>query len=68
MGGFEMIEKNEFFERLNEIMENVDYPMEFKDVSDVEDFLNEEDNQTLDEYEEIEKLYNDLMEENDVEE
>lgn len=63
-----MIEKNEFFERLNEIMENVDYPMEFKDVSDVEDFLNEEDNQTLDEYEEIEKLYNDLMEENDVEE
>lgn len=60
--------KNEIFERANELMENADYPVEFKDISDIEDFLNEEDNQTLEEYEEIEKLYNELMEEADLDE
>ncbi len=60
--------KNEIFEKANELMENADYPVEFKDISDIEDFLNEEDNQTLEEYEEIEKLYNELMEEADLDE
>lgn len=59
--------KNEIFERINELMENVEYPVEIRDVSDIEDFLNDEDNQTLEEYDEIEKLYNDLMEESGLE-
>lgn len=60
--------RNEIFERVNELMETMEYPVEIKDISDIEDFLNEEDNQTLEEYEEIEKLYNDLLEGNDLEE
>lgn len=67
MGGFEAMLKNEIFERINELMENVEYPVEIRDVSDIEDFLNDEDNQTLEEYDEIEKLYNDLMEESGLE-
>ena len=57
--------KNEIIERVNELMESAEYPLEIKDIADIEDFLNEEDNQTLEEYEEIEKMYNDLMEDND---
>jgi hypothetical protein len=68
MGGFEIMGRNEIFERVNELMETMEYPVEIKDISDIEDFLNEEDNQTLEEYEEIEKLYNDLLEGNDLEE
>lgn len=68
MGGFEIMGRNEIIERVNELMESAEYPMEIKDISDIEDFLNEEDNQTLEEYEEIEKMYNDLMEDSDSEE
>lgn len=68
MGGFEIMGRNEFIERVNELMESAEYPIEIKDVSDIEDFLNEEDNQTLEEYEEIEKLYNDMMEDSGSEE
>lgn len=68
MGGFEIMGRYEIIERVNELMENADYPIEIKDVSDIEDFLNEEDNQTLEEYEEVEKMYNDLMEGDDSDE
>lgn len=68
MGGFEIMGRNEIIERVNELMENADYPIEIKDISDIEDFLNEEDNQTLEEYEEVEKMYNDLMEGDDSDE
>lgn len=58
--------KNEIFERINELLEETDYPVEIKDISDLEDFLNEVDNQQYEEYEEIEKMYDDLMEESDL--
>jgi hypothetical protein len=60
-----MTDKYEVFERVNELLENTGYPMEIKEISDLEDFLNELDNQQYEEYDEIEKLYNDLMEEED---
>ncbi len=60
-----MADRFEVFERVNELLENTGYPLEIKDISDLEDFLNELDNQQYEEYDEIEKLYNDLMEEAD---
>jgi hypothetical protein len=60
------VKKNDTIERINELLENTDYPMEIKDISDLEDFLNEMENQQYEEYEEIDKLYNDLMEEPDL--
>lgn len=61
-----MADKYEVIERVNELLENTNYPMEIKDLTDLEDFLNELDNQQYEEYDEIEKLYNDLMEEEDT--
>lgn len=56
-----MQDRDDIMEKMNELLEGSDYPAEMKDISDVEDFLNDEDNQLLEEYEDIEKLYNEMM-------
>lgn len=56
-----MQDRDDILEKVNELLESSDYPAEMKDASDIEDFLNDEDNQVMEEYEEIEKLYNELV-------
>lgn len=60
-----MIERQDMIEKINELLENSDFAIEIRDVSDIEDFLNDEDNQELEEYEEIERLYNEMIEDTD---
>ncbi len=47
--------------KINELLESTDFPTEIKDVSDLEDFLNDVENQQYDEYDDIERLYDKLM-------
>jgi hypothetical protein len=63
-----MTDKQEFLERINELMENTDLPYEFKEVSDIESFLDDEENQQYEEYEEVEKMYEELLDSSDYEE
>lgn len=63
-----MKDDHEIYDRINELLEDADYGYEIKDVSELEDFLEDEENQQLEEYEEIEKLYTMLMEDTDFEE
>jgi len=63
-----MKDDHEIYDRINELLEDTDYGYEIKDVSELEDFLEDEENQQLEEYEEIEKLYTMLMEDTDFEE
>ncbi|MEN6315180.1 MAG: hypothetical protein ABFD25_13145 [Clostridiaceae bacterium] len=63
-----MKDDQEIYDRINELLEDTDYGYEIKDVSELEDFLEDEENQQLEEYEEIEKLYTMLMEDTDFEE
>ncbi len=63
-----MYDKQEIFDRINELLENTDLSYEIKDTSDLESFLDNIDNQQYEEYEEIENLYNELMEVSDFEE
>lgn len=63
-----MVSKQEFLDRINELMENTDLAYEFNDITDVESFLEEEENQQYEEYEEVEKLYEELMELSEYEE
>lgn len=63
-----MKDSHEIYNRINELLEDVDYGYEIKDVSGLEDFLEDEENQQLEEYEEIERLYAMLMEDTDFEE
>ena len=63
-----MAEKQDLFDKINELLENTDITYEIKDSTDLESFLEDEDNQQYDEYEEVEKLYTMLMEDSDFEE
>jgi predicted house-cleaning noncanonical NTP pyrophosphatase (MazG superfamily) len=60
-----MIERQDVIDKINEILENSDYAIEIKDISDLEDFLNDDENQVLEEYEDIEKLYTEMMDDSD---
>lgn len=63
-----MTDRQDIFDRINEILENSDLSYEVKDIADLEGFLEDDENQLYDEYEEIEKLYTMLMEDSDFEE
>lgn len=56
-----MNRKNDAFTKINDLLEGTDYPNDIKDVSELEDFLNDVDNQQYDEFEEIERIYDELM-------
>jgi len=56
-----MADKQEMFNRINELLESTGLTFEINDISGLEEFLENEDNQQYEEYEEIEGLYNELM-------
>lgn len=62
-----MNDKQDIFERINELLENTDLAYEIKDAADLEGFLEDDENQQYEEYEEVEKLYTMLMEDSDFE-
>ena len=63
-----MTDRQDIFDKINELLENTDLSYEIKDTADLEGFLEDDDNQLLEEYEEVEKLYTMLMEDSDFEE
>ncbi len=56
-----MADKQEIFDRINELLESNGLAFEINDISSLEEFLESDDNQQYEEYEEIESLYNELM-------
>ena len=56
-----MSTKNEYLTKINNLLEGTEYPAEIKDMTDLEDFLNDVENQQYDEYDEVERLYDELM-------
>lgn len=56
-----MTDKKEIFERINELIESTGQNYEINDAAGLEEFLDNIDNQQYEEYDEIESLYNDLM-------
>jgi len=63
-----MSDKQEILDRINELMASTDLSYDFKDASDIESFLENDENQLYEEYEEIEKLYEELVEISEYEE
>ncbi|NMA33943.1 MAG: hypothetical protein GX940_05250 [Clostridiaceae bacterium] len=57
-----MTDRQEIFERINELAKNIDEDHEFTSIEEIEEFLDDVENQQYKEYDEIEKLYNELME------
>ena len=63
-----MTEKQEILSRINELMISTDLSYDFKDATEIESFLENDENQQYEEYEEIEKLYEELVDISEYEE
>jgi predicted CoA-binding protein len=57
-----MIDRQEVFERINELAQNIDVNYVFVNADQLEEFLDDVENQQYKGYDEIERLYNELME------
>lgn len=57
-----MTDRHEIFEKINELAQNIDGNFDFTDIEQIEAFLDDVENQQYEEYDEIERLYNELME------
>lgn len=55
------MDENEIFNKINELLGESDYPLEIKDISDIEDFLNNDENKRFDEYDTIAAYYDSLI-------
>lgn len=55
-------DRQDIFEKINELAQNIDEGFEFTNEEQLEEFLDDVDNQQYKEYDEIERLYNELME------
>lgn len=55
------MEERRVFNMINEMLEDTDYPLEIRNMADLEEFLNDEDNREMEAYEEIGKLYDNLV-------
>lgn len=51
----------EIFAHINELLEDTGYPYEISDITDLEEFLNNDANTEYDAYGDIEQLYETLM-------
>lgn len=57
-----MTDRHEIFEKINELAHNIDENYGFTSIEEIEEFLDDVENQQYKEYDEIEKLYNELIE------
>jgi len=55
------MDEKQIIDEINELLENTDYPIRITDIADIEDFLLDDDNRRFEEYEEIGRLYDDLV-------
>ncbi len=57
-----MTDKQEILDKISELAANIDDGLTLDNTSSIEEFLDNVENQQYEEYDEIEKLYNELME------
>jgi reverse gyrase len=57
-----MTDKQEILDKINELAANMEPHLAFSNTSSIEEFLDNVENQQYEEYDEIERLYNELME------
>ncbi len=57
-----MTDKQEILDKINELAMSMDLNLSLNSTSNIEEFLDNVENQQYEEYDEIESLYNELME------
>ena len=57
-----MTDKQEVFERINELLQSTGLAYDIRDEEHLEEFIDNVENQQYSEFDEIEKLYTELME------
>ena len=57
-----MTDKQEIYDRINELLQSPDPAYDSRDAEQLEEFIDNVENQQYSEFDEIEKLYTELME------
>ena len=57
-----MTDKQEIYDRINELLQSTDLAYDSRDAEQLEEFIDNVENQQYSEFDEIEKLYTELME------
>lgn len=57
-----MTDKQEIYDRINELLQSTGLAYDISDAEHLEEFIDNVENQQYSEYDEIEKLYTELME------
>ncbi len=52
--------EKQVFDKINELLEDTDYPLKISSIADIDDFLLDDDNRRLEQYEVIGRMYDDL--------
>lgn len=55
-----MEDERKAFDEINDMLGNTDYPIRIESITDIEDFLLDDDNRRFEEYAVIGRLYDDL--------
>lgn len=55
------MDRKQTYDRINELLEDTDYPMKIKSIADIDDFLMDDDNRRFEAYPVIGRLYDDLV-------
>lgn len=54
------MDEKQVFDKINELLEDTDYPVKITSVGDIDDFLLDDDNRRFEQYEVIGRMYDDL--------
>ncbi|GEM_PF-974114 len=60
------MDEKQVFDKINELLEDTDYPVKITSVADIDDFLLDDDNRRFEQYEVIGRMYDDLREKPEI--
>lgn len=54
------MDEKQTFDKINDLLEETDYPLKIESVADIDDFLLDDDNRRFEQYAVIGRIYDDL--------
>lgn len=60
------MDQEEAFQKINDLLEDTDYPVKIRDIGDIDDFLLDDGNRRFEQYAVIGRIYDDLRQKPEI--
>lgn len=60
------MDEKQTFDKINDLLEETDYPLKIESVADIDDFLLDDDNRRFEQYAVIGRIYDDLRDKPEI--